>query len=189
MRGIIKARWLVLIIWVAITAGLMFSAPNIANLVRDKGQLDVPAEYSSGKANELMKEIQDEDESQVALVFHGDKKLTSSELKEIKLAIEKLEKDKSELGITEIMTHFKEKSLKDQLVSEDGSTVLTSITMTLGDREAKEVINTLYKELEQVDIEHYYTSSWMIDEDLNTNSQEGLKKPKALRLSSFWRYC
>ncbi|WP_340372594.1 MMPL family transporter [Peribacillus sp. FSL E2-0218] len=180
MRGIIKARWLVLIIWVAITAGLMFSAPNIANLVRDKGQLDVPAEYSSGKANELMKEIQDEDESQVALVFHGDKKLTSSELKEIKLAIEKLEKDKSELGITEIMTHFKEKSLKDQLVSEDGSTVLTSITMTLGDREAKEVINTLYKELEQVDIEHYYTSSWMIDEDLNTNSQEGLKKTEGI---------
>ncbi|CAH0217646.1 Putative membrane protein YdgH [Peribacillus simplex] len=55
MRGIIKGRWLVIIVWVAITAGLLFAAPNMAELVRDKGQLDVPAEYSAGMANELMK--------------------------------------------------------------------------------------------------------------------------------------
>lgn len=155
MRGIIKGRWLVIIAWVAITAGLLFAAPNMAELVRNKGQLDVPAEYSSGMANELMKEIQDKDESQVALVFHGDKKLSSPELKEIEIAIQNLEKNKAELGIKEVMTHFKEPSLKGQLVSGNESTVLTSITMVKGDREAKEVIDALYKELEQVDVEHY----------------------------------
>lgn len=180
MRGIIKGRWLVIIAWVAITAGLLFAAPNMAELVGNKGQLDVPAEYSSGMANELMKEIQDKDESQVALVFHGDKKLSSPELKEIEAAIQKLEKNKADLGIKEVMTHFKEPSLKGQLVSENESTVLTSITMVKGDRESKEVIDALYKELEQVDVEHYYTSSWMIDEDLNANSQEGLKKTEGI---------
>ena len=180
MRAIIKGKWAVIIAWIAITVGLLFIAPNMAELVKEKGQLDVPKEYSSGMANELLKEVQDDDESQVALVFHSDKKLTTDERKEIEKGIQRLEENKTELGIREVLTHFKEPSLKEQLVSKDQSTILTSITMIKGDREAKEVIDALYKELNQVEVEHYYTSSWIIDEDLNTNSQEGLKKTEGI---------
>ena len=180
MRTIIKGKWAIIIAWIAITVGLLFIAPNMAELVKEKGQLDVPKEYSSGMANELLKEVQDEDESQVALVFHSDKKLTTDERNEIEKGIQRLEENKTELGIREVLTHFKEPSLKEQLVSKDQSTILTSITMIKGDREAKEVIDALYKELNQVEVEHYYTSSWIIDEDLNTNSQEGLKKTEGI---------
>ena len=64
MRAIIKGKWAVIIAWIAITVGLLFIAPNMAELVKEKGQLDVPKEYSSGMANELLKEVQDDDESQ-----------------------------------------------------------------------------------------------------------------------------
>lgn len=180
MRAIIKGKWAIVIIWIAITVGLLFIAPNMAELVKEKGQLDVPKEYSSGMANELLKQVQNEDESQVALVFHSEKKLTADERQEIEKGIQRLEVNKGELGIKEILTHFKEPSLKEQLVSKDQSTILTSITMTKGDREAKDVIDALYKELDQIDVDHYYTSSWIIDEDLNTNSQEGLKKTEGI---------
>ncbi|MFJ7679886.1 MMPL family transporter [Peribacillus sp. NPDC097198] len=180
MRAILKGKWAIVIIWIAITVGLLFIAPNMAELVKEKGQLDVPKEYSSGMANELLKQVQNEDESQVALVFHSEKKLTADERQEIEKGIQRLEVNKGELGIKEILTHFKEPSLKEQLVSKDQSTILTSITMTKGDREAKDVIDALYKELDQIDVDHYYTSSWIIDEDLNTNSQEGLKKTEGI---------
>ncbi|MFJ7832075.1 MMPL family transporter [Peribacillus sp. NPDC097284] len=180
MRAIIKGKWAIVIIWIAITVGLLFIAPNMAELVKEKGQLDVPKEYSSGMANELLKQVQNEDESQLALVFHSEKKLTADERQEIEKGIQRLEVNKGELGIKEILTHFKEPSLKEQLVSKDQSTILTSITMTKGDREAKDVIDALYKELDQIDVDHYYTSSWIIDEDLNTNSQEGLKKTEGI---------
>ncbi|WP_318505460.1 MMPL family transporter [Bacillus sp. T3] len=180
MRAIVKGKWFVLFAWIAVVAVLMMSAPNMENLVREKGELVVPEGYSSSLANEITKEIQDGNESQVALVFHGKEKLTKSELAEAKKAINLLEKNKKKLGITEILSHFKEESLKDQLVSEDGTTILTSIKVDMGDRDDKEVSEALYSTLKDIKLEHYYTSSWLVSEDLNTNAQEGLKKTEGI---------
>ncbi|CAH0347231.1 MMPL family transporter [Bacillus sp. CECT 9360] len=180
MRGIIKGKWFIMSAWVIAVAVLLFTAPNMSDLVREKGSLDVPDEYSSAMAGELLKEIQDEDESSVALVFHEKSKLSRADEAEIERAVNQLEDHKKELGVTEITTHFKEESLKDQLVSKDETTILVSMMIQRGDRESKEVIDALYKELDDVKVEHYYTSGWMIDEDLIVNSQEGLEKTEGI---------
>ncbi|SFC96605.1 putative drug exporter of the RND superfamily [Bacillus sp. OV322] len=180
MNAILKGKWLILAAWIAAAAVLMGLAPNMADLVSEKGQLSIPDTYSSAMANKIMKDISDDDESQVALVFHSKSKLTASDLADIEQGINKLESDKSKLGINDITTHFKEKSLKDQLVSKDGKTILASLSMNMGNRDRKETSKALYKELKEVKVGHYYTSSWMIDEDLNTNSQEGLKKTEGI---------
>ncbi len=180
MKAIIKARWFVIIAWIAIAAVLMMTAPNMANLVKEKGSIDVPGNYSSSMAKRMLDDMQDNDKSQVALVFHNKKKLSAEDTKEVKQAIQKLQKDKKQLGITDITTHFDEKALKDQLVSKDGKTIMASLSMEVGDRNPQKVMKALYKELKSVKIEHYFTSSWMIDEDLNTNSQEGLKKTEGI---------
>ncbi|MFD0051826.1 MMPL family transporter [Actinomycetes bacterium NPDC127524] len=180
MNAILKGKWLILAAWIAAAAVLMGLAPNMADLVSEKGQLSIPDTYSSAMANKIMKDISDDDESQVALVFHSKSKLSAADLADIEQGINKLESDKSKLGINDITTHFKEKSLKDQLVSKDGKTILASLSMNMGNRDRKETSKALYKELKEVKVGHYYTSSWMIDEDLNTNSQEGLKKTEGI---------
>jgi len=181
---IIKNKWFVLIAWIAIVAGLLLSAPNMADLVREKGQISVPDEYSSTLAGKIMDDVRKEegggDEAQVALVFHNDKKLTSEDIKEAERAIRILEEQKDELGITEVLTHFNEESLKDQLVSKDGKSVLASISVSWNDREPKEVNDALYKALEDIKVEHFYTSEWQIGEDLILSSQEGLKKTEGI---------
>ncbi|WP_419882700.1 MMPL family transporter [Peribacillus sp. B-H-3] len=180
MSVILKGKWLILAAWIAAAAVLMGLAPNMADLVSEKGQLSIPDTYSSAMANKIMKDISDDDESQVALVFHSKTKLSAADLADIEQGINKLETDKSKLGINDITTHFKEKSLKNQLVSKDGKTILASLSMNMGNRDRKETSKALYKELKEVKVGHYYTSSWMIDEDLNTNSQEGLKKTEGI---------
>lgn len=180
MRGIIKGKWLIISAWVVVVTLLLISAPNMADLVREKGALDVPDEYSSAMAGELLKEIRNEDESSVALVFHEKNKFSQDDEAEIEQAVNRLENDKKELGITEITTHFREESLKGQLVSKDETTILVSLMMQRGGREPKEVIDDLYRQLDDVQVEHYYTSGWMIDEDLIANSQEGLKKTEGI---------
>ncbi|WP_456276169.1 MMPL family transporter [Bacillus sp. AK128] len=186
MKSIIKGKWLVLGIWIALIVGLFMIAPNMADLVREKGQISVPEGYSSTLANEIMGNIQSEedagDTSQVALVFHSENKMTGEELSEVEGAIQTLEDQSKELGITTILSHFKEESLAEQLVSEDGKTILTSITIDLEGKEATEVTDSLYKAIEDTSVEHYYTSSWMIDQDLMTSSQEGLKKTEGITL-------
>ncbi|MGA4718751.1 MMPL family transporter [Fictibacillus nanhaiensis] len=184
MRFILKQKWLVLIAWIAVVAVLMFSAPNMAELVREKGQVDVPDGYSSSLASDIMSEVQEQegggDESSVALVFTDEKGLSAADKKEVERAIRQLEKNKEKLGITEILTHFNEKSLEKQLVSKDGNSILTSIKVAWNDREPSEVNEALYKTIEDNKVEHYYTSNWMINEDLVKSSEEGLKKTEGI---------
>ncbi|MCC3355837.1 MMPL family transporter [Bacillus sp. REN16] len=170
--------------WIVVVAGLFLAAPNMADLVREKGQITVPDEYSSSIAGKILNDAHSEDgggdETQVALVFHDEKKLTDDEIKEAERAIRLLEEKKDEIGITEILTHFNEETLKEQLVSEDGKSILTSVTVSWNDREPKEVRDALYEAIEDVKVDHYYTSEWLITEDLMTSSQEGLKKTEGI---------
>jgi putative drug exporter of the RND superfamily len=180
MRAIIKGKWFVLLAWIIMVTVLMISAPNMADLVRDKGDLVVPDGYSSTLANQILSDIKNGDESQLALVFHSEKKLTEKDFAEAKKAIDLLAKNKKELGITEIVSHFNEESLKEQLVSKDGKSILTSIKIDVGDREDKEVKKELYQTIENINLEHYYTGNLLINEDLNTSAQEGLKKTEGI---------
>ncbi|MGV2939914.1 MMPL family transporter [Mesobacillus sp. LC4] len=184
MKFIIKQKWIVIIAWILVAAGLFMAAPNMADLVREKGQITVPDEYSSTLAGKIMDEVREQegggDETQVALVFHSEKKLTQAEIKEAEKAIRELEANRDEIGITDILTHFNEESLKEQLVSEDGKSILTSVTVSWNDREPSEVSKLLYETIEDVEVDHYYTSQWLINEDLMNSSEEGLKKTEGI---------
>jgi putative drug exporter of the RND superfamily len=181
---IIKQKWLVIIGWILVAAGLFMAAPNMAELVREKGQITVPDEYSSTLAGKIMDDVRKQegggDETQVALVFHNEKKLTQAEIKEAEKAIRELEKNSEEIGITEILTHFNEESLEEQLVSEDGKSILSSVTISWNDREPSEVSKLLYETIEDFDVDYYYTSQWLINEDLMNSSEEGLKKTEGI---------
>ncbi|MDX8290512.1 MMPL family transporter [Metabacillus indicus] len=184
MNTIIKQKWLVLVLWIAVVAGLLFTAPNMADLVREKGQIDVPEGYSSSYASEILDEVQKEeggeDSSSVALVFYSEKKLTKSEISEAEKAIRTLEREEDKLGITEILTHFNEESLKEQLVSKDGKAILASVNVAWNDREPEEVRDALYEAISDVNVDYDYTGNWMINEDLIKSSEEGLKKTEGI---------
>lgn len=183
MGTIVKGKWFVILGWIAVVVGLFLVAPNMGDLVSEKGQINVPEGYSSSLADEILTEVQEQDsvgdETTAALVFHNEEKLTNDEIKEAEKAIRLLEKNK-ELDVANILTHFNEESLEEQLVSNDGKTILASVTVNRNDREGKEISDLLYETIEDIKVEHYYTSGWMIDQDVMTSSQEGLKKTEGI---------
>ena len=184
MNAILKGKWFILGAWIIAIVGLFIIAPNMGDLVEEKGQISIPDEYSSSQAGKILDEIQNQknvgEQSSVALVFHNDKKLSDNDITEAKKAVEALEANKEELGITDIISSFTNEDLEDQLVSEDGKTILTSLTISWNGREAEEVSDALYKTIEEYDVDHFYTSNWMIDQDLVNSSQEGLKKTEGI---------
>lgn len=184
MNSILKGKWIILGAWVIAIVGLFMIAPNMGDLVKEKGQITIPDEYSSSQAGKILDEIQNQknvgEQSTVALVFHNEKKLTEKDLEEGQKAVDALEANKEELGITSILSSFKEEELKEQLVSADGKTILNSLTISWNGREADEVSDALYKTIEKYEVDHYYTSNWMIDQDLVNSSQEGLKKTEGI---------
>ncbi|MEH7083656.1 MMPL family transporter [Neobacillus drentensis] len=184
MRAIIKGKWFILLAWILVITALFMVAPNMEALVREKGQITVPEGYSSTIAEKILKDVQSSENSgsnlQTALVFHSDKKLTKADFESAEKAVNQLEKNKKKLGISEILTHFKQAELKDQLVSEDGKTILASVKVDVNGREAKDIVDELYQEIDNVKLDHYYTGNWVISDDLVTNSQEGLKKTEGI---------
>ncbi|MGF6950732.1 putative membrane protein YdfJ with MMPL/SSD domain [Neobacillus sp. B4I6] len=184
MRAILKAKWFILATWIVVITALFMVAPNMEALVREKGQITVPEGYSSTIAEKILLDVQSSENSgshlQTALVFHSDKKLTKADFTTAEKAVHELEKNKAKLGISEILTHFDQAQLKDQLVSKDGKTILVSLKVNVNDREAKEISDELYQAIDQVKLDHYYTGNWVISDDLVTNSQEGLKKTEGI---------
>jgi RND superfamily putative drug exporter len=184
VRAILKGKWFILTAWIAVIVILFIVAPNMEKLVREKGQITVPDGYSSSQAGKIVKEVQSSENSgnewTTALVFHRSKKLTSDDFAIAEKAVNQLEDQKKELGITTITSHFKEEQLKEQLVSKDGKTILVSLKVKANDRDAKEISKDLYSAIDNVKLDHYYTGGWLIDEDLVTNSQEGLKKTEGI---------
>ncbi|QCJ42264.1 MMPL family transporter [Bacillus sp. S3] len=184
MRAIIKGKWFILIAWIAVITALFMLAPNMETLVREKGQIAVPEGYSSTIAEKILKDVQSSEnkgsELQTALVFHSEKKLTKEDFSNAEKAVNELKNNEEKFGITEILSPFDQEELKDQLVAKDGKTILVSLKITANGREAKEITNELYDAISEVKLDHYYTGSWVIGEDLVSNSQEGLKKTEGI---------
>lgn len=98
MRTILKWRWAVLALWIALAAGLMLLAPDMQQLVREKGQITVPDGYSSSTASKLLKEKEAQsrvagdagDEKSAVLVFHRDEGLSDADRQEIRSGLAEL---------------------------------------------------------------------------------------------------
>lgn len=183
MRFVLKNRWVLMAVWAVGIVLLVWTAPNMGELVREKGQISVPDGYPSTVAEDILAEADPNGKgsaSQVALVFHDPGGLDDAEMAAIEKAVDQLERNKESLGIDSVTTHFDEKELEDRLVSKDGKTVLTALDVKVGDRDPQEVRDALYAEIEGTPVDHYFTSSWMIAEDVVKSSEEGLKRTEAI---------
>ncbi|WP_128101341.1 MMPL family transporter [Paenibacillus sp. DCT19] len=180
MRTILKARWWLMGLWIVIAAVLMLTAPNMGELIREKGQFSVPEGYSSTNAAAILDEAAaqkgEQQGSQIALVFYNPDGLGDSGKQEAEKAIEQLKTKKEQLGILSILEPFSEPELAEQMISEDGKTILTSLSIDQGERTTKEMRDDLNAALDSVNVEHYITGKGLIDEDTIESSQEGLKK-------------
>ncbi|WP_042168951.1 MMPL family transporter [Paenibacillus gorillae] len=180
MRTVLKLRWVLLAVWLVAAAGLMLSAPNMQDLVRDKGQITVPEGYSSTKAAEMIKQFEGKESggggAATVLVFHNDKGLSDTDMTAVQSGINTLKDRKDELHITSMTTHLDTPELKSQMLAKDGKTMIALVNVNLDGADLSKVRDGLYSALSDVKVDHYYTGNWIISEDVMQSSEEGLKK-------------
>lgn len=184
MRTVLRFKWLVLALWLAVAAALMITAPNMEELVRDKGQIDVPDGYSSSEASKLLSSMEGQDGEGKSLstvvVFHREGGLTTDDLSQAEQALQKMTDNGEQYGVTEVTTHFQTKELESQLVSKDKATVIALVKVKEEGRLPKEMSDSLNEALSDVQVDHYLTGGWVIGEDVVQSSQEGLKKTELI---------
>lgn len=180
MRTILKARWAVIAVWLVVAVVLFMTAPPMSDLVREKGQISVPAGYTSSKAAEIMKEVADakggETLHQVALVFNKPEGLAAADTESIRKGVEQLAAKKDSLHIHTITDPFTQPELKDTLIAKDGKTIMVALSVQGGDEAVKELPAKADELLGSVTADHYLTSEGLITEDTIASSEAGLKK-------------
>jgi len=180
LKAILKARWLIIVLWLAAAVSLFLTAPSMADLVREKGQLSVPDGYTSSRAAEILKEASGggsgETLHQVALVFHNPDGLSEADKESIKQGIQSLNDRKESLNIDSINEPFTQKELEDTLIAKDGKTIMTALQVSGGQEAVKALPEQVDQILQGVSAEHYLTSEGLINEDTIVSSEEGLKK-------------
>ncbi|WP_141431352.1 MMPL family transporter [Bacillus sp. 03113] len=184
MSQIIRFRWLVLLAWIICVTVLVLFAPNMENLVREKGQIKVPDGYPSTIGSKIIEEHnpKNENSNTVVLVFHEKKGFTNAQIAEVEKTFETLSQKRSELGINEITNQFNNPDLKDQLYSENRQTILGLLDVSFKGREVKEVRDKLEDAIKTDGVKTYMTGNNFISEDVIISSQNGLKKTELITL-------
>ncbi|WP_379141719.1 MMPL family transporter [Paenibacillus sp. sgz500992] len=180
MKTILKARWAVITVWLAVAVVLFLTAPAMSDLVREKGQIAVPDGYTSSRAAEIMREVADtkggETLHQVALVFNKPGGLSAEDTESIKQGVEQLAASKESLKLDSITDPFSQSELKDTLIAKDGKTIMVALSVKGGEEGVKELPAKVTALLSDVTADHYLTSEGLITEDTIVSSEAGLKK-------------
>lgn len=182
MQTILKARWFIITAWLALVVLLVAMAPDMAALVREKGAISLPEDYPSSIAARMEERHQTRgpDELDFVLVFHNSQGLTEQDKEEIGQAISLLQNSREELGITGILSPADNKELEEQLLAKDNKTMLAMISVQAQERTAAELRQALIQPISGISVEHYYTGSLLVDEDVIISSEKGLQRTELI---------
>ncbi len=165
---------------------MIVTMPNLDTLVREKGQTEIPSYTQSEVASKLLTEMADEetDTYQFIAVFTsgGDEALNESQLEEVDTAIQSLKDNSDELGITDMLTPTDSDEAEKQLVSEDGTTILTQISVDKKQGTVEEAAQSLRETTELKSVDSYYTGTDIVMDDFVKSSQEGIKKTEVIAI-------
>ncbi|MEK4762777.1 MMPL family transporter [Viridibacillus sp. FSL E2-0187] len=186
MKKFINVRSVALVVWLIITIVMILTMPNLDRLVKEKGQLIISNAVQSGIAAEMMKEMNDNSSEHYSftVVFHSDadKKLSSEQLEEIRTAITRLKDHQNDLGITSITSHTDSKEVKSQLVSEDGTTILTQISIDKKQGEISHVEKELNTYFQLNNVDTYLTGNDLVIRDFAKSTQDGVAKTEVIAI-------
>ncbi|KXZ15011.1 hypothetical protein AXI59_03930 [Bacillus nakamurai] len=186
MKKIIQARWLIAAAWIIATVIFMLTAPDMAELTREKGQISVPDGYSSSYAHKLIDQMSDSHSasSSVVIVFH-EKGLMPDKKAQLKKAVDTLTDHKKTLHIKTVTSYFGEKNadIKNQLLSKDRQTMLVQLQLDTTKHDSIEIKDQIDKELKPYGISYGITGQSLIDEDVLKSSQDGLKKTEYITVA------
>lgn len=165
MKKVLKFRWLILAVWIALAVVLTVTQPNINTIINEKDQGNLSEKYSSTIAKKLLKEMSGVDGDNAVIVFNKESRLTDADMEDIKKGLDNLKASKDEVGLAAITSHFDKPEAKEQLVSKDGTTVLVSITITKNGRDMKDIQKIIDDKLKDVKVGHSITGEEFVKND------------------------
>lgn len=182
LKDWLNVRTASFIFWLVISIIMIITMPNLDTLVREKGQVEMPDYVQSTIAKNILTEMETDGKEnyQFIAVFNSSEKFTDEQKREIDELIEVLREKEEELGITNILAYNESEETEKQLVSEDGTTILTQIAVDKSVGTVEEVAEQLRAIVKTETVDTYFTGTDLVLDDFSKSSQEGIKKTEII---------
>ncbi|KUP37605.1 hypothetical protein AU385_00635 [Bacillus halotolerans] len=176
MKSIVRFKWAIAAVILALTVILSLFSPNLTELANQKGQSQLPADSVSEKANAILKKA-GENNNSISIVFALDRALNKDTEDQLRSIIDNVKKIDGVEEVTSPLTG--EKEIKDQLISKDKKTILIPVTITGSDKKAENIADDIYQIVPD-DLTAYITGASLINQDFAHSSEDGLKKTEVI---------
>ncbi|MGZ4107889.1 MAG: MMPL family transporter, partial [Tumebacillaceae bacterium] len=186
IRGLARARWFVVLLWVALTVGSVFALPNLTEIAKQTDTKFIPSDFDSVQANDLLSKISvdDKSKSNAILVLHRDGGLQEADNQWMENKVKELTRDKDALGILTVQSAYDNPNLKDTFQSKDKTTEIAAIGLPKADASGvtQDSVDQIRKRITGAPsgTETSLTGSAPINKDYTATSEEGLKKTEVL---------
>ncbi|WP_353855698.1 MMPL family transporter [Bacillus sp. Bos-x628] len=184
MLQIIKARWMILVVWMITAVILFITAPDLEELTREKGQLNVPDGTPTAEALQLLDKLSDhKGKKDTGVIVFSEQHLFPAKEQELKKALAALITHAPELHIDGITSYFHvDPDIQKQLLSKDKSTLLVPFKFDHYETKAVKIKEQIEEVLKPYNVSFEMTGQKFVDSDVIKSSQQGLKKTELITM-------
>lgn len=177
MHTVLKLKWPIAIGLIVLTVALFLLAPNLTEQAEQAGSFQLSDEAASQQAAAILEEAGVSAQT-ISLVMPLEEELDEA----MRETLSGMAADIEALGepVSSVLNPVESEELEEQLVSEDGKTVLMPVTVDGTDEEVNAVADEIRETVVPEDMTAYVTGEAIINNDVNISAQEGLKRTEII---------
>ncbi|ORN14270.1 putative membrane protein YdgH [Lentilactobacillus parabuchneri] len=180
MQKFKEKHMLSLIIWVGLVIVALFALPNIPQLVRDKGSVQIPSSLQSQVANKIQKKYEGGKNVRTLIAVFNNKhgQISDQQSLQIQDATNAIKND-PELHIVSVTAPSDNAASKQQLQSKDNTTQMVMITLP-SKYKVRGQTDKILSKIKTSGLRTYVTGTDILNDDFSTVTEEGLKKTEII---------
>lgn len=189
IRGLARAKWAILLAWLAIAAVSVLALPDLASIVRQTEQKFVPADSESVVAKNLLTRINPESttKSSAILVYSREGGMTGQDRAWLKAKAAEIAALSGKDGFKSVQSAYETPELASKFRSKDGTTEMLIVGFAGTDNDAvtQDAVDHLNERIKDAPAgsKVELTGSAPIGKDFQQSSSDGLQKTELLTVA------
>ncbi|PRO64944.1 MMPL family transporter [Alkalicoccus urumqiensis] len=161
------------VIWAALGVFLFLESPDMETLVRERGQFDIPEEYQTARADQILEEHGASSGEDILLVYTAEEAFSSQQKEELEEVLDGFPEEIEGYPVESIASPFDNGG--EALISESGDVYMAVVTMDMTVNDVPYVREDLEAAAQAETVTTYVSGSAVIEDDVILSSEEGLQ--------------
>lgn len=188
MKNFIKHSWVAIVLWVLIVALAAITMPDLANLVREKGQAKIGDNYLYSIGKDIQKQMDANGsnvnkELEIGLLYRDPNKISEADKQKIEEKLLILENHKEKYHLLAIKNAIENTDLSSVLYSKDGTTLLVPVYIDKDGRTIEDIRSDFNQILPVEGLQFYSTGSDFVIEDFIQTTEAGVARTEVITIA------